>query len=239
MTVITDYDEATGAAAANGSSPKRPRVAVVPGRVLAIALSGLVAVVATASALADKGATVDIAVAAKPIAAGTEVTADLVRGEKIEADSSLARSLLRLSDVGKGNLVALHTLAPGEAISRAAVSPDKVVGLRFVSIPVPRENAAGGEIDPGDLVDVIDYSTSPAKYVLWGAEVVRRAENESRFGSLSGGFHVVVAVTDSQALDIATALKSGKVMLVRSTGAEPPSTAPPPGSGQNAPEGAG
>lgn len=202
-----------------------PRVAV-RGRLVAIVLSGLVAAVAMAVVLAERGATVQVAVAAEPIPAGAAVTPRAVRVAEVGVDSPLARSLLKLSDVARGRLTALHTIAKGEPISRAAVSADKVLGVRFLSIAVARENAVGGDIDPGDLVDVIDYSVSPARWVLFGAEVVRRAENDSRLGSLSGGFHVVVAVTDSQALQVADALRSGKVMLVRSTGAPPPATPP-------------
>ena len=207
-----------------GTGRRRP--APVPPRVLGVVIAGVLAMILTASVLADRRRMVDVAVAARAIPAGAQVTVAAVKVERLAAGSRLARSLVPFAEVAGARLVARHTIEAGEPIGRAAVSVGKGVGQRAVSIPVLREDAVGGDIAVGDQVDIIDFSTKPARYVLYGAEVVGRAATDNGLSSGSGGFYVTVVVTDRQALDVADAVHNAKVLVVRSTGAPPANSSP-------------
>ena len=100
--------------------------------------------------------------------------------------------------------------------------------LGEMSISVPMQQAAGGTITVGDLVDVI-ASTGPsgAYYVAQGLRVLGVAPITSASGVLegsTGSYFVVVAVSKQTALRIATALAAqggsgaADIEIVRSTG---------------------
>jgi hypothetical protein len=84
---------------------------------------------------------------------------------------------------------------------------------------VPLEHAAGGALRPGDRIDVISVSDGVARYVAVDLGVISVAEGASGSIGSSLAFHVVVAVEASDALELAEALDTGSVELVRSTGA--------------------
>lgn len=100
-----------------------------------------------------------------------------------------------------------------------------------MSIPVPRENAAGGSLGVGDRVDVIDTVDGVARYVALDVEVTKVSAPSSSGGITRGAgreFFVVVQVDALQALAIAEALADGKLNVVRSTGAAPAPIPEPP-----------
>jgi Flp pilus assembly protein CpaB len=171
-------------------------------------------------------------VTTRVIPAGEPITPDSIRSEPIGAGSPLARTLLSYDQARGGRFVARHTIGEGESIPTSAAADKPDAGRRVVAIPVEREHAVGGDVDIGDRVDVIDYASNPARYVLKWAEVLARADGDGGLGST--GFWVTVAVTDRQALDVGDAVRNGKVMVVRSTAAPPP---PEPSVEQPSPDG--
>jgi Flp pilus assembly protein CpaB len=102
-------------------------------------------------------------------------------------------------------------------------------GLRSMSIPVAREHAAGGQLRPGDRVDVIDIVDGEAIYAVTGAEVVTvGTERTGTLDATTRSFHVVVAVDGDEALRLTAALADEQLEVVRSTGAAPVEATPPP-----------
>ncbi|HVM02182.1 MAG TPA: SAF domain-containing protein [Acidimicrobiales bacterium] len=190
--------------------------------------SGLLAFVLVAAALDDRGATVRVAVAAGDVAAGAAVSADDVRWAELPADSELAGQLVTPSGLRAG-AVATQAIAAGQPLLRRDLAAGADAdGLRWLSIPVAREHAAGGALRPGDRVDVIDVTDGVARYVVTGAEVARVGPDGAGRGLTAGTreFHVVVRVDADEALAVAEALADGKVDVVRSTAATPAQAAP-------------
>jgi Flp pilus assembly protein RcpC/CpaB len=98
-----------------------------------------------------------------------------------------------------------------------------------MSVAVPMQQAAGGRISPGDLVDVIAaQGPNGAYYVAQSLRVLAVAPTSASSGVLSGGttdYFVVVAVGKQTALRIAAALggqgsggAGNDIEIVRSTG---------------------
>jgi hypothetical protein len=123
----------------------------------------------------------------------------------------------------------------GATITDAMVERAEVpASVRFSSdlvIPVKSWQAAGGELDVGDRVDVIDTGEGGPRYVLSGAPVVGRATSE-RIGGLvasqsNADLWVSVEVTAAQALDLAAVIDGNDFVLVRSTGATDEASAAP------------
>jgi hypothetical protein len=72
----------------------------------------------------------------------------------------------------------------------------------------------------GDRVDVVSVVDGSARFVASGLEVISVSESSSSaIGSISA-YHIVVSVEAQQALDLARALDTGSMEIVRSTGAE-------------------
>jgi Flp pilus assembly protein CpaB len=133
----------------------------------------------------------------------------------------LADTLVPMADVADGGVIANRTILAGEPVSRTSIGEGGGVSAqRVMSIPVPIESAAGGDIAVGDQVDVIDTIDGVSRYVLVGADVVGRAGTSDSLGA-SGGFWVSVTVDEAEAIAVADALSDGKVLVVRSTGVVP------------------
>ena len=215
--------ETTGRVTAKPGRRTRP----TPRIAVAVAL-GLVAFVVFLAATADRGEKTIVAVAAQPIAIGAVITEAMVTPVEVDSASPLADSLVPVADIARGGLIANRSILAGEAISRTTTAGGAAApAQRVMSIPVGEENAAGGDIDVGDQVDVIDTVDGASRYVLVGADVVGRARASGGIGA-SSGFWVSVTVDESEALAVADALSDGKVVVVRSTGAVPASTSPAP-----------
>jgi hypothetical protein len=94
-----------------------------------------------------------------------------------------------------------------------------------MSIPLESWQAANGELQVGDQVDVIEATRNGSKYVLTGAAVVGRSNDGTSGGLVSGArageLVILVEVDSDEALDLAAAIEAGTIMVVRSTGAAP------------------
>ncbi len=213
--------ETTGRAAAKAARRARP----TPRIAVAVVL-GLLAFVVFLAATADRSKKTVVAVAAQPIAIGAVITEAMVTPVEVDSDSSLAESLVPMADIAEGGVVANRTILAGEPVSRTAIGEGGAApAQRVMSIPVPIESAAGGDIAVGDQVDVIDTINGVSRYVLVGADVVGRAGTSDRLGA-SGGFWVSVTVDEAEAIAVADALSDGKVLVIRSTGVAPVPAAP-------------
>ncbi|MDP9389766.1 MAG: hypothetical protein M3Q48_18080 [Actinomycetota bacterium] len=152
-----------------------------------------------------------------------------MRWVELPADSELAGQFLAPAELGRGERVATQAIAAGQPVLRQALaSEEEADGLRWLSIPVAREHAAGGALRAGDRVDVIDVVEGVARYVVTGAEVASVGPGRPERGLAAGSreFHVVVRVDAEEALAVAEALADGKLEVVRSTAATPVEVAP-------------
>jgi Flp pilus assembly protein CpaB len=188
-------------------------------------VAALLAFVLAASLLKDRREMITVAVARERISVGTTVTEAMVVAEKVPAGTGFASSLVLFSRIGSAALVATRTVQAGEPLTSSAVGgPGTASGHRVMSISLKSWQAANGEVQTGDQVDVIETTKTGARYVLTNAAVVGRSSSTS--GGLSGGLGsgdlvISVEVNSMQALDLAAAIEAGTITVVRSTGAAP------------------
>jgi Flp pilus assembly protein CpaB len=232
----------------NGDSPPRRRVSARNPRrlgrplaerltlnVVVGLLAALLAFVLTAALLRDRREMTRVAVASEAIPAGATITPDLVSTEELPSQTAFSGSLVEFDRIADGALVAARTLQPGEPLTVSAVADAAgTTGQRVVSIPLESWQAANGEIEIGDQVDVIETTADGPRYVLTGSPVVGRSSDVGS-GGLVGGVRqgdlvISVEVDATEALALAGAIDSGKITIVRSTGAPPIGATPPGGS---------
>jgi len=180
--------------------------------------------------LQDRSAMTEVVVASSLVPAGAPVDARDTRLIKVHAsDTAFAHGLLTPSAL-EGRWVAVVPVQPGEPITLSELErPAAGPPLGEMSIAVPLQQAAGGTIGVGDLVDVIASSgPGEAYYVAQGLRVLGVAPTTSAAGVLDGGatsYFIVVAVGKQTALRIAAALGAqgsgttdDNIQIVRSTG---------------------
>ena len=187
--------------------------------------AALLAFVLVISVLQDRAKTTQVLVARSDIAPGSAITPELVRQVAMPAGSDLAASMATLGDLAGGQAIAGQRIMAGDPITRTAIAPrSDERGLRAMSIPIERAEAVGGDLAPGDRVDVISVTGSTATYVAVNLEVLR-TQREQSAGALGSSaltdYFVTVAVDDQMALAIALAQETGTMSILRSTGAEP------------------
>jgi Flp pilus assembly protein CpaB len=206
--------------------PRRRWWTRVSGAQLVMVIAGTLAFLVNLTVLRARDDFVLVAVAAEDINPG--IILDVSRHvELVELDAgselvapALARE--RLSEVE--GMVVTAALRRGDLINASHLRPAAApADRRAMSLPVDAANAAGGRIGVGDRIDVIAVDDGAARYVLVGAEVIGRSE-EGGATSIAGSraFFVVVAVDAVQALELAAAMDTSEIQVVRSTGASPP-----------------
>lgn len=233
MAVVTPEDSTTEPVAARTRRPRKVRrrrrslTERITLNLVVGVVAALLAFVLAAALLADRRETTTVAVARDRIAAGTPLTAELVISQEVPTNTGFVGSLLPFERVGGGALVATRTVQAGEALTLSAVGDAGSAGPRRVmSIPLEAAQAANGAIEVGDQVDVIVTSREgEAGYVLTAAPVVDRSGDGSA-GGLVGGARasdlvISVEVDEAQALELAAAIETGAITVVRSTGVAP------------------
>lgn len=191
-----------------------------------IALAVILAFVLNLLVLNDRNATTLVAVADRPLPAGTTLDAGDVRLVPVDSSFEGLDGLLTETEIGDmEGWVLARTLGEGSLVdSTALMAPETATGMRTMSLPVSVEHAVGGAVVPGDRVDVISVDDGVASYVAADLVVVSVAEPSGGGIGGTGGFHIVVSVDADQALRLAEAMESGSVEVLRSTGAAPVET---------------
>ena len=201
--------------------------------------AGLLAFMLNVLVLRSKGETVEISVAAQPIAAGTRLRVEDLGYRLIDANGPFVDRVLSRDGVAPflGHVV-IRDVDPGAPLLaddlRPAAAPE---AGRAMNIPVTPDHAVGAALFVGDLVDVIAVDDGRSRFVATAIEVLSVALDRSR--SSGERFGVTVAVSDREALALAAAIDGGSVHLIRSTGstgidATRASGALRPSSGQSA-----
>ncbi len=187
-------------------------------------VAGLLAVVANLAVLSSRDDVFSVASAAGEIRQGQAITADAFEAVDVNVDEDTLRDLVLSADLGAlEGKIAARTIPAGALVHpddfRSASAP---LELRAMSIPVDREDAVGGDVSAGDLVDVIAVQDGIAEYITTAAEVLAVPESATTGIAGGGSYYVTVAVDAETALRLALALDEGDVSVVRSTGATPP-----------------
>jgi hypothetical protein len=186
-----------------------------------IALVVVLAFVLNFLALQDRTATTLVAVADRPISAGSAFSVDSVRLVPVTAGFEGLESLVQQAQLsGFEGWVVERSIPMGGLLNVSLfVEPGAPSGLRSMSLPIEIAHAAGGTIVAGDRVDVISVLDGSATYVATDIEVIGSSDLDGgSFGGV-GDYHIVVAVDARQALDLAEALESSSLEIIRSTGA--------------------
>lgn len=184
---------------------------------------GILAALLVARVMRTNQDTVSVAVANRDIAPGAVVTRDAVSWVYLPAHSPLTPTLAGAAEInGPRPPVAATRIRQGDPIRRTDLGTALASNQRAMSIPVTAEHAAGGQLAEGDRVDVIAPAASGSAYVLRGAPVLAvpsRPKGPATLGdATSGNYFVVVGVGPDEALRLATAVRDGKVEVLRSTG---------------------
>ena len=220
-----------GSAAVRAARKRRPR-RLTAGVVVPAAL-GVLAAGFVYEALVTKSAMTEVVVAQGPLARGAPVDRSDTRLVKVHSsDRSLLHDLVSAPQLHQG-WVASVPVAAGEPLTLSELAkPSTGPVLGEMSIAIAADQAVGGRLAPGDLVDVIaSNGQGGAYYVAQGLHVVAVAPASPSSGALLGtstSYYVVVAIGKEAALRVAAALgdqSSGGngLEVVRSTGE--PSTA--------------
>jgi Flp pilus assembly protein CpaB len=185
---------------------------------------GLLAAVLVWVVLQERGASTAVAVADRDVASGVALTPGAVRWVEVPGGSPLAGELVDREALESGEWFTARPYREGEPFTRDGLTRDSGgERARAMSVPVSPEHAAGGDLGPGDRVDVIDTTAEGSRYVVVGAEVLAVAGRDAGgLAASSTQFHVTVAVDAAEALALAAAMADGSVEVVRSTGASPP-----------------
>lgn len=187
-------------------------------------LIGLVVVLAFVLnflALQDRTATTLVAVADRPITAGSVFSTGSVRLVPVAAGFEGLESLVQQTQLAdyEGWVIERSIPVDGLLDRSVFVEPGAPSGLRSMSLPIAITHAAGGTIVAGDRVDVISVLDGSATYVATDVEVIGSSDVDGgSFGGV-GDYHIVVAVDARQALDLAEAIESSSLEIIRSTGA--------------------
>ena len=159
------------------------------------------------------------------------VTGDVAPGERLErSDLSLvaldlapAQRRVAFTDVGVlVGATALSAMSDGQLVQSSEVAKPLGAPTRAqISLRIDPGAAVGGDLRPGDTVDVIATYTaggSPETSTIGsGALVVKVLTDDQRVGS-AGAIVVVLAVRPSELEPIAAASAAGHVTLARTTG---------------------
>ena len=213
--------QASEASSAASRRPRRRSPLARPSAAhLLMVLAAVLAFATNLMVLRNQDETRKVAMAAADLAAGRPIAASQVRAVEVDVSDQIYATLIPWEQVvGLAGRVPAYLLPAGELIRASDLrDPSAPAGLRSMSIPIDPEHAVGGDLSPGDRIDLILVGDETAGYVLVGAEVM--AVSGTARGALAvGGFHVTVAVDAEQALALAAAIRDGRIEIVRSTGA--------------------
>lgn len=223
---MTSFTSSTRAEATSGGPHRRRRrLASVSGAHLLIVAAGVLAMV-TNLVLLRRGEEplARVAVSAVELAPGRSLQPGDVQLTPLDVEDSVASHLVSEDELAEyqGWMITRQTAAGSLLTKESLRSPLGTVGFRAMSFPVGANRAVGGDLVPGDLVDVIRVDEEQAFFVATALEVLGvSTQSEGALGLSGGGFHLILEVDDRTALALALALANAEVEVLRSTGSAP------------------
>jgi len=187
-------------------------------------VAGLLGLLLSLSVLRRADTTVPVVTVTRDVVPGTRLRPEMFGTTRIHADQRLLTNLVtpdRLEAL-RGSIV-LASFRAGDLLQRSGVgSASTRRAARAVSFPVDSSLAVGGEVAPGDRLDLLAsaHDGSGSGYVLVAVDVL--AVHATGSGPLRGGdgpLSITVAVDAAGAQRVAAGLHSADLLVVRSTGA--------------------
>lgn len=223
MTSSTSSGKA-GARAA-GARRRRRWFAAVSGAHLLIAASGVLALVTNLVILrGGEEPQTRMAVSGTDLAMGRTLQEGDIQLTPVDVAEPVASGLVSEAELGQyqGWVIARRTAAGSLLTKESLRAPLSTVGLRAMSLPISADHAVGGDLVPGDVVDVIRVDKERAFFVATAVRVLGvSTQSEGALGLSGGSFYLVLEVSDRTALALALALANAEVEVLRSTGSAP------------------
>jgi Flp pilus assembly protein CpaB len=155
------------------------------------------------------------------VATGHRFTATDLEEVAVHVDRRVARTLvpasLRADVIGRP---VQHAVRAGALLEVGALARRRG-DTREITVPVTPEHALGGELEPGDRVDVVatfDATSDAARTltVAGGAEVVSVVRGDQVFGGSGALSALTLAVPSDEAMVLVYAMRTGAVDILRS-----------------------
>ncbi len=209
----------------DGAPHRRRWFPAISGVHLLIVAVGVLALVANLVLLRrGEAPPTQMAVSSVDLAPGRRLQPEDIQLTPLDVTEPIASGLVSEAELSEyeGWVVARQTEA-GSLLSKASLrAPLTTLGFRAMSFPVEAEHATGGDLIPGDLVDVIRVDKERASFVATAVPVLAvSTQSEGALGLSGGGFYLVLEVDDRTALSLALALAHAEVEVLRSTGSIP------------------
>lgn len=158
---------------------------------------------------------------ARSFASGHQLEMGDLVVRSVSVDSDVESTLIRSTDQRRiiGRVLARSVQGGGLVVKRDLGRTDGRV--REITVPVTPEHALGGDVVPGDIVDVLatfDGGGDTARTILVSsrAEVVSAVRPEQVFGGAGGVTALTLAVPNDDAMFIVFAMRTGEIDILRS-----------------------
>lgn len=184
-------------------------------------VAGLVTAVLLLSWTRGQEEMTSVLLAANDIRAGTIIETTDLQIAEVSSDPTVVAAVYPADSLdGLVGQVASRSISQSEPILRTDVRPVAAEeGLRAMSVPLPLANAVGGDLAVGDEVDVLVVREPGTRFVAEAVQVLALPDGEaSGLVGAASAWWVVLAVEDTEALEIADGVENGSVYLLRSTG---------------------
>jgi Flp pilus assembly protein CpaB len=230
--VATQTRTPLGPPAADGADTRRIRPrrglpggrAVVGGLLVAVAAVGIFAAVSGAG----QGPDTRYYVAARDIDAGTTLTEDDIESVAVELPEGLRNRVFTDASALVG-AITVGPLSEGEMVQAGALAPGTDAEVPTFSVAVGRADANAGELNRGDYVQVLaTYGSDTSATTVTLSTEARIVSISEEDDSLAAAGQIVVRLqvpSPDERIAIVNATTSGKVSLIRVTGADDPSAA--------------
>lgn len=187
-------------------------------------LAAVFALLLNLAVLRGNEATVEVAVAAIDIRAGTTLTMSHFDTAVVPEDDLLSPRFVPAGGIetAVGQLTTRSIVAGDAILESDLLVLDNRDGLRAMSVPIDQTQAVAGHLSPGDSVDIVLVTDGVATYIASGIEVLEVPSADANALGARTGYAPTLAVDATQALQIASALDVGEVHIVRSTGSAIP-----------------
>jgi Flp pilus assembly protein CpaB len=168
--------------------------------------------------LRERSEMTTVVVPARSLTAGEPITMADVDAVEIPTEVVFSDELVSRADVDAGAVYAGRVLRTGEPIPRSSTSGSpQGIDRRTMALPLPDWGAAGGQLEVGDEIDVIDTGGDQPRYIVQRAAIVARSTNDAGGGlAAQRSVWVSIEVTEAQALDVAGVVDEGSFIIVRS-----------------------
>lgn len=161
----------------------------------------------------------EIAVAARPIEAGTQIGPEDLQAASAVIEGIDPAGFLTYRDALEriDTSIMVRAVREGEPLLASDLNQVGEGSGRVVSLPIGRERALSGTLRFGDVIDIIRADESgQSEVIASGLRVISASDP----GTLDG-YALTLSVPDGDVLSLVSAAEQGEIYAVRSGGSEP------------------